>query len=1414
MSKTFETIHLYQNDVLWKNVNLGYSSETIGGWGGLLTSVTMMLNGIGYPNEKPHSVNDKLKKVGGFLKALPILPYVAYVWPNCTYLGMTRCENSDAPIAEIDEALAAGKPVILQVDSKAQAGIQTHFVLVREKKGDDYVLYDPLKYQGDDPAREVLLTERYHFNDKTLESEISAVLWFDFDKAKLPLPPEKRLSIGRVPTNPAERYTVYAAEERLVLRAAPSPDGYPLKGLFMGTPLTCLEPKDTARARLGKDDWSPVQDPTGDQGYVSAALVTENLSSLPTFADTIPARRKWCLKNVSVQHPAIEMRRYSNGEILPGRKPVKSFDTLRRNTIVSALSSDKTMSGLVKIMYEETYRDSAEKDWVTVRVTGWVNEADLDDYFEDGREEFQRFLDEVIDSRDQTESSTDGQQYIYIKDQEGNRTTKARYNLCGELSISFIAGEKIHTVLDEWRKQNPGMYDKMVGNADRPLETSHMEYLLNMKFGDIRDKNWERYKYDDDMKPREEYIRLAYEDGEGRLDRRRASEAFQEKLRDYYFITNLKIDTNTGDLTTAYSAGERNHWVVLDRATRNGSRVILYNPFPNRFEEYSFGEFYRSVYGNPNSGWWIKKKTLTAKEEFQPPAYEVAIDNRTTETRDAEQYLYIRGEGSRPKTKLCGEFSVTFILGQSLQTSLRHWLDRQKELQKQEEQPDLRELATLLQAYGFNRRKYLSRESGNYYVTPNIKPGASTDPNEYFKSFSIDTVLEYWKGVQPVLYNSILGGNTNEPTGPDDLITILKAYGYCSKDYSFYRPGSQEFFGYAPGRDAEVIGKTHFLLAGVNIHGTTGSLQPSGVAHWVVVTKLTPRGNLVGGNGGWVELYNPFPNCWEEYSYREFMDAFRGSSAGTTLWIKKEISPDFEEQILASAKGKERQPAWNPKAKGNKTSKSELKKEKDRQRARDKERLKRDARFQDVDDNPPLDVNRLLCARLGVEAISWEIGEWIYRTAGQDEFFAEQLTDILLESGILSIREQGTDIKKTRIAVLTDPDLSDALQVAIQKSVDRLASSPQDPVFMVASAVLPLFTQQVIEEIKDIQKDMPVHAYQPRDEFRAWTLGLASKGSDPLEEEVKKKIDELAIPKPDMSETLQVCSTILTRFTSAAFEGEIKKICESSETMDRIRELWKIERKQDITFAEVREWAHGLVHEPRKNVYRVKRWGDPGMRDLGFDISGLNERNETSNFQAIGLYNEATGFGAVSNYLIIPPEDVLRLEALQVEDEYVDKRDGDWLHQKMNWLCKHRGCVYMFAEEDNYKGEMSWRRPDGVRWGTLALGGNLVQVVGTEVMKNIKLPAKKDTQDVRMARLQSFTPDDWERPLDELLAEGLVHRCFCVYGGNAFGDTPKGIVYSPFWSPVHWEFKPKPKSGVKPESLWIPCDYLENPPAE
>ena len=210
-------------------------------------------------------------------------------------------------------------------------------------------------------------------------------------------------------------------------------------------------------------------------------------------------------------------------------------------------------------------------------------------------------------------------------------------------------------------------------------------------------------------------------------------------------------------------------------------------------------------------------------------------------------------------------------------------------------------------------------------------------------------------------------------------------------------------------------------------------------------------------------------------------------------------------------------------------------------------------------------------------------------------------------------------------------------------------------------------------------------------------------------------------------------------------------------------------------------------------LYRIRRWGDSEMVKYGFDVNQVN----TSNFQAVGLYNKETGFGAVTNFLYLPREDIDSLRNMQFDEEVEGKNASK--EGKMNWLCAHRGKMYMYDNESD-----DWQSAPRIRWGTVSLGGNLVQVDGFEELK-VQLRNGQSKGMHTMARLVGFRKSDWNRPLADLLAEGLVHRCYCAYKNNQFGDTPKGIVYSPFFSPLDWDF-----NGAKqPSAFYLPMEYLE-----
>ncbi len=211
---------------------------------------------------------------------------------------------------------------------------------------------------------------------------------------------------------------------------------------------------------------------------------------------------------------------------------------------------------------------------------------------------------------------------------------------------------------------------------------------------------------------------------------------------------------------------ERNHWVVLykitdngnrNKVTNNGLRVEIYNPFSNRRETYSYNEFYNSCIGSPKgaalSGLWVRRNDNAPEQtsaglldaiDLTPQVQLESVKGEADFA--AKQYILVDGVKN---TELCGEFSVAYILTKSIDSTAEFW--------RKNESASLSDLATVLKAYG------------NY---PKV-PGAG-------KSFSIRTVLAYWKEIQPDLYQYHVG--ENKPTGTRELRSILKAYGYNNED--------------------------------------------------------------------------------------------------------------------------------------------------------------------------------------------------------------------------------------------------------------------------------------------------------------------------------------------------------------------------------------------------------------------------------------------------------------------------------------------------------------------------------------------------------------------------------------------------------------------------------------------------------
>ncbi len=172
---SFKLVYLSQQDPQWKNDILGFGDpgDTIGYVGCALTSVSMLVSGHGYA-ETPKTLNEKLKSQQGFVSSGIRWDVVSKVHPEITLKENIFCETSDAPLAKIDAALAAGQPVVVRVDSSPAAGLQWHYVLLYARKGNDYLMLDPWPYQPG-TAKEDLLMARYS-QGNPLQRSIQQVL--------------------------------------------------------------------------------------------------------------------------------------------------------------------------------------------------------------------------------------------------------------------------------------------------------------------------------------------------------------------------------------------------------------------------------------------------------------------------------------------------------------------------------------------------------------------------------------------------------------------------------------------------------------------------------------------------------------------------------------------------------------------------------------------------------------------------------------------------------------------------------------------------------------------------------------------------------------------------------------------------------------------------------------------------------------------------------------------------------------------------------------------------------------------------------------------------------------------------------------------------------------------------------------
>ncbi len=258
---------LSQMDPRWKDNKLGLDrTSTIGKYGCLLTSMTMVANGFG-ANETPASLNDKMKAVGGFIDDLIIPGAMPSVVPQVRYAKRIQCNNPPAPLGEIDAALAAGLPVIIKVDYSPISGVQDHWIVLVDKQGSDYIIQDPWPYPAE--TKKVLLTSRFGFAGGP-DRVILDTLFFTPAQVVKPKPPANPKAI------PANALVVYAAADGLAVRSEiVVADQTLIERVGLGAKLIVLDDPVASQAKIGQvNSWLNVQvDADGVQGYVAAWYV-------------------------------------------------------------------------------------------------------------------------------------------------------------------------------------------------------------------------------------------------------------------------------------------------------------------------------------------------------------------------------------------------------------------------------------------------------------------------------------------------------------------------------------------------------------------------------------------------------------------------------------------------------------------------------------------------------------------------------------------------------------------------------------------------------------------------------------------------------------------------------------------------------------------------------------------------------------------------------------------------------------------------------------------------------------------------------------------------------------------------------------------------------------------------------------
>ena len=152
---------------------------------------------------------------------------------------------------------------------------------------------------------------------------------------------------------------------------------------------------------------------------------------------------------------------------------------------------------------------------------------------------------------------------------------------------------------------------------------------------------------------------------------------------------------------------------------------------------------------------------------------------------------------------------------------------------------------------------------GEFSVAYCMRDEAHTD--------NIDDFLDYWQA-QPIsrLQQALVNNGLWRKTGIPDLKMMLDDYG--AKYNEMVPPVNAALFA--------ALLVDYQLIIGVSIDNT-GYLVGQGIRHWEVVERIT----VIDDKHSICDLYNPFTNAMEPYTWRELMTSTGAYKLG--LWVER-----------------------------------------------------------------------------------------------------------------------------------------------------------------------------------------------------------------------------------------------------------------------------------------------------------------------------------------------------------------------------------------------------------------------------------------------------------------------------------------------------------------------------------------------